>query len=338
MKILARYAAVGVALLTIGASTAAEAKLKRLTIGSDRQGSVSFLLASAFAKEFELRLLLRATVRAYTDSTYYLPIVNRGAMTLGLNNSIVSGAAARGAPPFRRRLKNIRAIARVWTIPYGLMVKADSGIGSVADLKGKRVVTQTGSIVSLTNLNIAYLHSGGLSLSDVTAVKSDGILNDIEKVVEGGADACAVTLGMPAVHKANAAVPGGIRILPLGAGGTDSFIGREVPGARGLTENPGKRYPFVTGPTRVAAFDIYLDAGAQVSEEDAYKLVKVLHTQWESMQKSYGPLRPLNKDDIVPPTNSLPYHAGVVKYWKEVGLWTAENEKQQQEALAAAAR
>jgi len=215
------------------------------------------------------------------------------------------------------------------------MVKADSGISSVADLKGKRVVTRTGSIVSLTNLNIAYLHSGGLSLSDITAVKSDGILKDIEKVIEGGADACAVTLGMPAVHKANAGVPGGIRILPLGAGGTDSFIGREAPGARGLTENPGKQFPFLTEPTRVAAFDVYLNAGAQVSEEDAYKLIKVLHTRWESMQKSYGPLRPMNKDDIVPPTNPQPYHPGVVKYWKEVGLWTAENEKQQQEALTA---
>ena len=171
--------------------------------------------------------------------------------------------------------------------------------------------------------------------STTFSVKSDGILKDIEKVVEGGADACAVTLGMPAVHKANAEVPGGIRILPLGAGGSDSFIGREVPGARGLTENPGTRYPFLTQPTRVAVFDVYLNAGAQVSEEDAYKLIKVLHTRWESMQKSYGLLRPMNKDNIVPPTNPQPYHTGVVKYWKEVGLWTAENERQQQEALAA---
>ena len=332
----ARYASVGAAILAIAASTAAEAKLKRITIGSNRQGSVSFLLASGFAKEFQQQLKVRATAQPHSGSTVYMSVVNKGEITLGLNNSMDSGAAARGTAPFKRKLRNIRAIAMVWTIPYGLMVKADSGIKSVADLKGRKVVTQTGPIVNLTNLNIAYLHSGGLSVNDITAVKSGGIVDNINKMVEGRADASAVALGMPAVRKAHAAVPGGIRILPLGAGGSDAFLGREVPGARGLMQKPSKLRPFLTEPTRVAAFDAYLNAGEQVSTDDAYKIIKVLHTRWTAMQKTYGPLRPLNKDKIVPPTSPHPYHDGVVDYWKEVGLWTDAHEKRQQAALAAA--
>ena len=101
-------------------------------------------------------------------------------------------------------------------------------------------------------------------------------------------------------------------------------------------QKPSKLRPFLTKPTRVSAFDAYLNAGKQVSTEDAYNLIKVLHTRWTAMQKTYGPLRPLKKDNIVPASNPHPYHDGVVKYWKEVGLWTAAHETQQQAALAAA--
>lgn len=336
MKPFTRYAAITASMLALGVTTAAEAKVKRITIGSNRQGSVFFLLASGFAKTLQQELKIRATAQPHAGSTVYLPVVDKGEITMGLNNSMDSGAAVRGTAPFKSKLRNIRAIAMVWTIPYGMMVKANSGIKSVADLKGKKVVTTTGPIVNLTNLNIAYLHSGGVSLKDITAVKSGGIVDNINKVVEGRADASAVALGMPAVRKAHAGVPGGIRILPLGAGGTDAFLGREVPGARGLMQKPGKRRPFLTEPTRVSAFDAYLNAGKQVTTDDAYRIIKTLHTQWKKMQKAYGPLRPLHMDKIVPASNPHPYHAGVVKYWKEKGLWTAAHEKQQKAAIAAA--
>ena len=330
-----RILALGVAAIAVAATTGAEAKLKRITIGSNAQGSVFFLIASGFAKEFQQKLKIRSTAQPHAGSTVYMSVVNAGEITMGLNNSMDSGAATRGTPPFRKKLSNIRAIARVWVIPYGLMVKANSGIMKVSDLKGKKVVTTTGPIVNLTNLNIAYLHSGGLGLKDITAIKSGGIVDNINKVVEGRADASAVALGMPALRKAHASVPGGIRILPLGGGGSDAFLDREVPGSRGLVQKPGKTRPFLTEPTRVSAFDAYLNAGKAVSADDAYKIIKVLHTNWASLQKSYGPLRGVKKDEICPPTNPHPYHTGVVKYLKEAKLWSAAHEKQQQVALAA---
>jgi len=216
------------------------------------------------------------------------------------------------------------------------MVKAGSGITSIGQLKGRKVVVATGPIVDLTNLNLAYLHSGGLSISEITPVRSGGIVDSIAEVVEGRADASAVAIGMPEVRNAHAAVPGGIRILALGAGGSDEFLAREVPGARSIVAQPGQRVPFIDAPTRIAAFDAYLNAGKQVSAEDAYRIIKALHTSWTELQKDYGPLRALSASEIAPPSNPHPYHAGAVRYLKEVGLWSAANEQQQQAALAAA--
>ena len=117
MKQVTRFCAFGAAGIALAVSAAAEAKMKRITIGSNRQGSVFYLLSSTFAKQFQTQLKVRSTAQPHAGSTVYLPVVDKGEMTMGLNNSMDSGAAVRGGAPFKKKLKNIRAIAMVWTIP-----------------------------------------------------------------------------------------------------------------------------------------------------------------------------------------------------------------------------
>lgn len=335
MRLSRHWSAIAVMSACLAWSSAAQAELKSITIGSNRQGSVFYLLASGFAKELQQQLKVRSTAQPHAGSTVYLPVVDKGEMTLGINNSMDSGAAVRGGAPFKAKLSNVRALARVWVIPYAVMVKNSSGINTVTDLKGKKFVTQTGPIISLTNLNLAWLKSAAVSVDQITAIKSGGIVDNINKVVEGRADAAPAAMSMPAVTKAHASVPGGIKFLAIGPQGSDAFIDGEVPGARTLMMKPSKRMPFVTEPITVTAFDAYLNAGPQVSEEDAYRIIKALHTEWPKLQKAYGPLRSVKQTALAPASNPHPYHDGVIRYMKEVGLWTAENDAQQKRVLAA---
>ena len=101
MRQVTRFAAYGAAALALAVSTAAEAKMKRITIGSNRQGSVFYLLSSSFAKQLQQQLKVRTTAQPHAGSTVYMAVVNKGEMTLGLNNSMDSGAAVRGGGPSR---------------------------------------------------------------------------------------------------------------------------------------------------------------------------------------------------------------------------------------------
>ena len=327
MRQITRFVAFGAAALALGASTAAEAKLKRITIGSNRQGSVFFLLASGFAKELQQQLKIKATAQPHAGSSVYLPLMDNGEITMGINNTLDSGAAVRGKPPFRSKSTNVRAIARVWVIPYGYIVRASSNIHSIADLKGKKVVTNIKPIVSLKALNLSMLAGAGLSLKDVTSMASGGIVKNVNMVVEGRVAAATAGLGMPVVRKAHAA--SGLRFISVGAGTTDATLARDAPGARLYVQKPTKRYPFIKKTTTIIAFDSYLNAGKQVTGEDAYDFARVLHTQWKKLQKAYGPLRGVKQSAIAPPDNPHLYHAGAVKYYKEAGIWSAANEKQQ---------
>ena len=301
--------------------------MKRITIGSNKQGSVYFLLASGFAKVLQEQLKIKATAQPHAGSSVYLPLIDNGEITLGMNNSMDSGAAVRGKPPFRKKATNVRAIARVWIIPYGYIVKASSNIHSLADLRGKKVVTHVKPIVSLRALNYSMLAGAGLSPKDVIELDSGGIVKNINMIVEGRADAAAAAIGMPVVRKAHATA--GLRFLQLGSGTSDATLAMDAPGSRTYVQKPTKRYPFIKKTTTMTAFDAYLNAGKAVSSEDAYAIAKVLHTQWKKLQKAYGPLRGVKQSAIAPADNPHLYHPGAVKYYKEAGVWSAANDKQQ---------
>ena len=334
MQKFTRYAAVGALVAGLAVTTAAEAKLKRITIGTNPSGTVYFLLGSGFAKTFQEKLGIRSTAQPHSGSTVYVPLVNKGEVTLGLNNTMDSGNSYRGVGDYKKPLKNIRALVMFWIIPYGLMVRGDSDIKTIEQLRGRKVVTNIKPNTSLTPLTLRILETAGLKASDVIAMDSGGLVKNIDLVVQGRADAASVAYSMPATRKAHATTPGGVRFLPLGKYGTDEFMDAAVPGTATMIATPGKRRPFFKEPTKIAAFQSFLNAGAAVNADDAYLLVKTLHQNWKAMQKAYGPLRGVQANQIAPSTNPHPYHEGAIRYFKEIGIWTAANEKRQKEVLS----
>ena len=175
-------AAVGAFSVTAGT---ADAKLKRITIGTNPAGSVYFLLGSGFAKLFQEKMGVRSNAKPHSGSSAYLPLMDSGRITLGVNSSLDSGMAWGGVAPYKKSTKNVRSIARVWILPYAYMVKESSGIKTLADLKGKRVVVKFKTNVSLAQANRTILSSAGLTEADITPVESGGVVASIGMVTQG---------------------------------------------------------------------------------------------------------------------------------------------------------
>ncbi len=312
----------------IAGTTTAQAKMKSITIGSNPAGSTYFLLAGGFAKLFQEKLKIRSTAQPHAGSSVYLPLMEKGEITLGLNSSLDSGMAWAGSAPYKSAMKNVRSIGRIWVLPYAYMVKESSGIKTMADLRGKKVIVGFKTNVSLSQTNKTMLATAGLTEKDVVSVTGGGVVSALNSVVEGRVDATTVAVMMPQMRKAHAAVPGGLRVLPVGPKATDAFLGEGMPGLYTFKMKANKRFGFVKGDTAIAAFDTYMNAGTTVKDEDAYNLAKTLHQNWKKLQKDYGPLRGVKPTMLAPSNNPIPYHRGAAKYYKEAGLWTDANEKQ----------
>ena len=318
-------AAAATAALTV--ASPAQAQMKSITIGTNPSGTLYNLLGGLMAKTFQSELKIRATAQPYAGSSVYLPLLDKGEITMGLNSSLDTALAYNGKDPYKSPLKKVRSLIRFWVLPYAYFARGDSGITSIDQLKGKRVVVGFKANVALANLNRTMLLASNLTVNDVVETAVSGIPDGINAVVEGRVDAATIAVGVPIFQKADSTTPGGLRILALNEGTTDQFMSEHTKGSKTYVVEPSKRNAGVVGPTKIAAFDSYVNIAADVSDEDAYKLAKVMYTKWLELGKEHPVFKGLKPDEIVPPTNVAPYHPGAIKYYKEAGIWTDAHEK-----------
>jgi uncharacterized protein len=270
----------------------------------------------------------QAIVQPLAGSSVALPLVNNGELTGSLASTLDSGAAYRGENVYEgKSMKNLRSLVRIFSLPYTFTVRADSGIKTIADLKGKRVVMEFKALLGLKPMNEALIKAGGLELSDVTPISVGGLKQGLDAVADKTADASAVAAGIPMVQEMHASVPGGVRYLDVtGPNATDEFMANTLPGTSLLNLKPNPRMPEVTEPVTIGTYDVFLVVGKDLSDADATKMTSVLIDAWPALQKDYPALRAARLEDLSRATNVVPYHPGAIAAFKTKDMWSASNE------------
>ncbi len=311
-------------------ATSASAELRRATIGTNPQGTNYFVIGGALSKVLADKAGINATAQPYSGSSAYLPLVNAGEVTMGLSSSLDSGMGYKGIGDYEQggRLQEVRALMRLWPLPYAYFARADSGVKTIADLKGKRVAVGLRANVSLEAANRAMLSAGGVDPEkDVTAVTIDGLPAGFAMVTEGALDASVSALGIPLMRQAQAAIPGGVVILDVsGDDANTEFLSSQVEGLYLAKATPGPNNPGVNEEISVTGFDIFLIGSTRLSDDDAYRVVKALHENWAELQEDHGALRGNPASGLAGSSNAVPYHPGAIRYFKEVGLWSQDND------------
>ena len=218
-------------------------------------------------------------------------------------------------------------------IQAGIMVAKDSGINSAADLKGKRVTLDFGTHHALTMGAKACLVGLKLSEKDVKKVRTTEVPAGMRLVMEGKADACFGAIGVPAFRELEAAR--GARYLGLDSSPeTWKQINAIFAGYFPAKVKPSKVAIGVVEPMILLGKNFSLISRMDLSEATAYLLTKTL---WENDAKlaPYHPrLRGWKKMNYVSTRSPVPYHSGAIKFYEEVGVWSADMQKHQDALLA----
>jgi TRAP transporter TAXI family solute receptor len=307
----------------------------RITIGTNPAGTFYNQLGGQIATIVQDKTGVQATTRPFSGTSVYLPMLQRGEITFGINSALDSWNAYMGLGVYQQPMTNVRGALLVYQAPYGYFVKDSSGLRTIADLKGKKVIVTQRAIASFDKFNEALLASAGLTPADVTLVTVSGVAESLRALTEGRADAAPVIIGFPLLREADAAISGGLRVLALGP--DDSKIDA-LPGISTMTLKPAKPLIGIKEPTKVARFDVYLNTGTDIPADTVYMVVKTTYGNWEVFQKELPPLRGLKKTDLVPVKMSLPFHDGAVRFFKEAGLWSDMHQARQEELLTKKSR
>lgn len=309
----------------------AAAPLPRLlALGSNPAGTVYYAVGSALAKIFSEQSGMQVRVQPYSGSTTYMPLLNSGELELGLNHTNDARLAYRGEKPFHPA-PNLRVLSVIFPLTVGVVVRNNSNLHRLEDLKGKRVTARyTAQLAVFYNIG-SMLASTGLDWKDVVEVPVPGTNEGIQALMEGRADATASAVGAAKLEEANASISGGVRFLsinttPEGVKRMQSVVAGSFP----FLLKAGSVTAAVT-EVSVMAYDAYLTAGKGLSDAVAYQITKTLWEQESAIQKSLLSLAFFGRDKMVKTIATIPYHPGAVKFYREKGLWSGEMDKVQAE-------
>lgn len=317
----------GLGLASQALPVASNAQPRRLTIGANPAGTNFNLVAGGFAKVLQETLGIPSIVRPYSGSSVYIPLLQRGEIALGINSGIDSYLSFTGQQPYPAAMTNLRGLMAVYPLGYMYWVRGTSGLRRIEDLRGRRVVVNYRGLVVLDRLNRAILASGGLTENDVTPVTTAGLPEGARAVLEGRADAVAMGYRLPLVTQMDAAIPGGLRFLTMGA--DESKVAELMPGSWVTTIEPGRTTVGIDEPTRISSYQTFLNTGTHLDDQTGYRIVSALHRAWPRLREDYAVLAPVPATSVAPADAPHPFHTGAVRYFKEAGLWSADHDRNQ---------
>jgi uncharacterized protein len=275
-------------------------------------------------------------VPAGTDMAKVLP-VKKGMMQLSLFTGAGQYYALMGLGDFDSEGWGPQPIRLVYGCPTGaiagMMVRGDSGIKTLADLKGKRVTLIPAS-PGCESLHEGYMAFAGLGWDDVKIVNVSSWGAAWKAVIDGAADTahCLVN-SSKAVELA--ASPHGIHWLPAPEEDKEGWpkLNELCPYLRPYKATQGAGAT-PENPAQVASYYYGLICYPDLNEETVYKLTKGIWNGYEIYSEMHPSLKRWTQEGALETDAFLsPYHPGAVKFFKEIGVWTDAHEKRQKDLL-----
>jgi TRAP transporter TAXI family solute receptor len=302
---------------------------KTVSIGGGTTGGGVFAVATGMASLITKYL----KVKTVAESGLFgknLALLMRGEIELGMAQADLTYEAARGEGTYKQFGKNkLRLLFSGSTPPAAFVVRADSDIRTIQDLKGKRVMATMPSNLTFTHCAEMLLQAAGMSVKDIKDVTFSGPKVAQEALQEKKVDAFIALL--PSVGRTawadelNIAVP--LRFI---TGDPKSFPGvvSKVPYAQEsvlYAEYYGKMVDNKDLPTLGIPHNFL--GRTDLPEDFVYEVMKTFFGHLDELYAFHSEAKPYLANPLK--VAVLAYHPGAIKYYKEKKLWTPELEKKQ---------
>ncbi len=213
--------------------------------------------------------------------------------------------------------KDLRAVFSVHPEPFTVVARADAGIKTFDDLKGKRV--NVGNPGSGQRGTIEVLMAEmGWTMDDFKQVSELKAAEQSKALCDNKIDAMVYTVGHPsgAIQEATTACDSVVVEVNNAASNklvanNDYYRTATIPGGM-YRGNDSDVQTFGVGATFVSS--------AEVPEEVIYHVTKAVFENFDDFRRLHPAFANLKKEEMVSDGLSAPLHPGAAKYYKEVGL------------------
>jgi TRAP transporter TAXI family solute receptor len=301
---------------------AGQADAQPLGIGTNPQGTMVYTLGATLSKALADTAHMQSRVQPSSGTGTLVPLVNSGEIDIGFCNAREYYDSYYGVGSSDKRPNpNLRTIAVLFPLQVGLIVRNDSPIKSVKDLKGHTVSYGYTSQDVIRILLDGLLANAGLTVKDMKPVLVPNLVRGVDELMAGRVDVTFFALGQAKVSEADASIPGGIRFLPVDTSpaAVDAMM-KVVKVGYVDTVNPAPHLAGVREPIAVAHYDYVAFANKDVPAERVKTITRVIAEQRDAMAQTLPLFRQLKPERMWTRKLEVPYHDGAIAYYREKGI------------------
>lgn len=257
----------------------------------------------------------RTQVQATKASVENLNLLQagRGEIGFSLGDSVQMAWEGNQEAGFPGKLDKLRGIAAIYSNYIQIVASQESGIKTLADLKGKSL--SVGAPKSGTELNArAILEAAGMSYGDLGKTEYLPFAESVELIKNRQLNATLQSAGMGVASIRDLATSLPINVVAVPKEEVDKigapYIAAIIPA--GTYEGQAEDVP-------TAAVGNFLITHEGVSEETAYQMTKLLFDNLPALAAAHAAAKAIDVQKAIEGM-PVPLHPGAERYYKEIGV------------------
>jgi TRAP transporter TAXI family solute receptor len=238
----------------------------------------------------------------------------RGEIAFTLGDSLSDAWKGNEEVGFKTPLKKLRGVAAIYPNYIQIVARADAGIKTIADLKGKKI--SVGAPKSGTELNArAILGAAGISYKDFSKVEYLPFGESVELMKNRQLDVTLQSAGLGVASLRDLATSVDIVVVAI----PPEIVKKVDDPAYIAATIPANTYKGQTTDVQTAAVQNFLVTHEGVPTDVVYGMTKALWTNLDQLVAAHAAAKAIQLKNAL---NGMPVplHPGAEKYYKEVGL------------------
>ena len=258
---------------------------------------------------------VRAQVQATKASVENLNLLEQGRGELGftLGDSLKAAVDGDEEAGFKKKLTKLRTIAAIYPNYIQIVATAESGIKTLADLKGKTL--SVGAPKSGTELNSrAILKAAGMTYKDLKQVQYLPFAESVDLMKNRQLDATLQSAGLGVASLKDLSSSTEVNVVAVPKATVEKigppFVSVVI---------PANTYTGQKSDVETAAVVNYLVTNSDVSDDVAYQMTKQIFENLPELANAHVAGKDIKLEKAA--TGSpAPLHPGAIRYYKEKGI------------------
>jgi len=262
---------------------------------------------------------IRCGVESTGGSIFNINAIRAGELEFGVAQSDWQFHAFHGTSKFEENgaFEGLRAVFSLHPEPFTVVARADAGIKTFDDLKGKRVNIGNPGSGQRGTMDVV-LAAKGWTTADFSVASELPPAEQAAALCDNNVDAMVYTVGHPsgAIQEATTACD---TVLVNVTGPEIDKLIAENPYYRSATI-PGGMYRGSDADVTTFGVGATFVTSADVPEDVVYNVVKAIFADLDQFKGLHPALGVLDPQQMVSDGNSAPLHPGAERYYREAGL------------------